>query len=88
MIFKFIRKILQEMEDLSMLPNRSLLLELVTVNMPFGKYKDQLLCNLPIFYLEWFNRKGFPKGKLGILLATIYEIKTNGLEYLLEPLKR
>ena len=76
------------MEDLPMLPNRSLLLELVTVKMPFGKYKDQLLCNLPIFYLEWFNRKGFPKGKLGILLATIYEIKSNGLEYLLEPLKR
>ena len=76
------------MEDLPMLPNRSLLLELVTVNMTFGKYKDQLLCNLPIFYLEWFNRKGFPKGKLGILLATIYEIKTNGLEYLLEPLKK
>ena len=88
MIFKFIRKILQEMKDLSMLPNRSLLLELVTVNMTFGKYKDQLLCNLPVFYLEWFNRKGFPKGKLGILLATIYEIKSNGLEYLLEPLKR
>lgn len=76
------------MEDLPMLPNRSLLLELMTVKMPFGKYKDKLLCNLPVFYLEWFNRKGFPKGKLGILLATIYEIKSNGLEYLLEPLKR
>ena len=71
-----------------MLPNRSLMLELVTVKMPFGKYKDQILCNLPVFYLEWLNRKGFPKGKLGILLATIYEIKTNGLEYLLEPLKK
>lgn len=76
------------MEDLPMLPNRSLLLELVSVKMPFGKYKDQILCNLPVSYLEWFNRKGFPKGKLGILLATIYEIKTNGLEYLLEPLKK
>jgi len=76
------------MEDLPMLPNRSLMLELVTVKMPFGKYKDQILCNLPVFYLEWLNRKGFPKGKLGILLATIYEIKTNGLEYLLEPLKK
>ena len=76
------------MEDLPMLPNSSLLLELVSVKMPFGKYKDQILCNLPVSYLEWFNRKGFPKGKLGILLATIYEIKTNGLEYLLEPLKK
>jgi hypothetical protein len=75
------------MEDLPMTPNSSLLPELVTMRMPFGKYKDQILCNLPVSYLEWFNRKGFPKGKLGMLLATIYEIKSNGLEYLLEPFK-
>jgi uncharacterized protein (DUF3820 family) len=42
---------------------------------------------LPVSYLEWFQRKGFPKGKLGVLLATMYEIKINGLDYLLEPLK-
>ena len=46
------------------------------------------LCNLPVSYLEWFQRKGFPKGKLGMLLETLYEIKINGLEQLLEPLKR
>ena len=56
--------------------------------MPFGKYKGTLLCNLPVSYLEWFQREGFPKGKLGMLLATMYEIKINGLEQLLEPLKR
>jgi uncharacterized protein len=56
--------------------------------MPFGKYKGILLCNLPVSYLEWFAKEGFPQGKLGMLLATIYEIKINGLEYLLEPLKR
>ena len=55
--------------------------------MPFGKYKGTVLCNLPVSYLEWFNRKGFPKGSLGMLLATVYEIKINGLEYLLTPLK-
>jgi uncharacterized protein (DUF3820 family) len=76
------------MEDLPMLPDGSILPELVTMKMPFGKYKDQILCNLPVSYLEWFYRKGFPKGKLGMLLATIYEIKINGLEYLLEPFKR
>ena len=65
-----------------------LLLELVQMKMPFGKYKDRLLCNLPVSYLEWFQRKGFPKGKLGMLLETLYEIKINGLEQLLEPLKR
>ena len=65
-----------------------LLLELVKMKMPFGKYKDTVLCNLPVSYLEWFQRKGFPKGKLGILLATMYEIKINGLEDLLKPLKK
>jgi hypothetical protein len=68
-------------------PNGELLLQLVTMKMPFGKYKGTVLCNLPVSYLEWFQRKGFPKGKLGVLLATIYEIKINGLEQLLVPLK-
>jgi uncharacterized protein (DUF3820 family) len=68
-------------------PNPELLLQLVTMKMPFGKYKDILLCDLPVSYLEWFQRKGFPKGKLGMLLQTIYEIKLNGLSNLLEPLK-
>lgn len=69
-------------------PNPLLLLQLIEVRMPFGKYKGTVLCNLPVSYLEWFNRKGFPKGKLGIQLQTIYEIKLNGLEYLLNNLKK
>lgn len=67
--------------------NKEFLLQLVKMEMPFGKYKGTLLCEIPIFYLEWFQRKGFPKGRLGMLLQTIYEIKLNGLEELLEPLK-
>ncbi len=69
-------------------PNPDLLLQLVQMKMPFGKFKNTLLCDLPVFYLEWFYREGFPEGKLGILLATMYEIKINGLTYLLEPLKK
>jgi uncharacterized protein (DUF3820 family) len=69
-------------------PDPELLMALVTMKMPFGKYKDTVLCNLPVSYLEWFQREGWPKGKLGMLLATIYEIKINGLEKLLDPLKR
>ena len=68
--------------------DRELFIQIVKMSMPFGKYKGILLCNLPVSYLEWFQRKGFPKGKLGILLATVYEIKTNGLEDLLKPLKK
>ena len=58
------------------------------MKMPFGKFKGRLLCDLPVSYLEWFQQKGFPKTKLGILLETIYDIKINGLENLLEPLKK
>ena len=67
--------------------NSNILKSLVTTKMPFGKYKDVLICNLPESYILWFKQNGFPEGKLGILLATMYEIKLNGLEYLLEPLK-
>lgn len=67
--------------------DKEILMTLVKMPMPFGKYKGVLLCNLPENYLVWFNRKGFPEGKLGMLLQTMYEIKLNGLEYLLTPLK-
>lgn len=60
---------------------------LVTTKMPFGKYKDTLICNLPEPYLVWFHQKGFPRGTIGMLLATMYEIKLNGLEYLLTPFR-
>jgi uncharacterized protein (DUF3820 family) len=69
-------------------PKPELLLELVKMKMPFGKYEGWIICNLPVSYLEWFNRKGFPGGKLGMLLQTMYEIKLNGLERLLDPLKK
>ena len=65
-----------------------LLLELVQMKMPFGKYKGWVISSLPESYLVWFHSKGFPPGKLGGLLGTMYEIKLNGLEYLLQPLKK
>jgi uncharacterized protein (DUF3820 family) len=68
-------------------PDPNILLKLVEMKMPFGKYKGTLICDLPVSYLEWFSSKGFPDGQLGMLLRTIYEIKVNGLEYLLKPLR-
>lgn len=65
-------------------PNQ--LLEVVRTPMPFGKYKDTLIYKLPVSYLEWFAQQGFPKGKLGQLLALMHLIKMNGLEHLLRPL--
>lgn len=69
-------------------PQGELLITLVRMKMPYGKYKGRTLCDLPVSYLEWFQRKGFPKDKLGMLLQTLLEIKMNGLEYLLIPLKK
>ncbi len=74
------------MEDNSPQPNGDILIQIVKMEMPYGKYKGTLIYRLPMFYLEWHKRTGFPKGKMGILLETIYEIKLNGLEDLLKPL--
>lgn len=68
--------------------NPQMLIELVSTRMPFGKYKDRILCDLPEPYLVWFHQKGFPSGKIGMLLSALYEIKINGLQYLLEQVKK
>jgi uncharacterized protein (DUF3820 family) len=64
------------------------LTELANARMPFGKYKDRFLIDLPDTYLVWFARQGFPEGKLGRMLASVLEIKVNGLESLVRPLRR
>ena len=58
----------------------------INQTMPFGKYAGRRLFHLPEPYLVWFNKQGFPEGKLGQQLALMYEIKLNGLESIVEPL--
>lgn len=60
---------------------------LVSRTMPYGKYKDRLLADLPGHYLGWFAREGFPKGELGSLIALMYELDHNDLRQLLDPLR-
>ncbi len=60
---------------------------LVSVQMPYGKYKGCLIADLPGQYLNWFARQGFPSGELGRLLALMQEIDHNGLSPLLDPLR-
>jgi uncharacterized protein (DUF3820 family) len=67
--------------------NKEDLLKLAKMPMPFGKYQGRLLIDLPEAYLLWFANKGFPAGELGDLLKLALEIKINGLEELIEPLK-
>ncbi|WP_310503336.1 DUF3820 family protein [Mucilaginibacter sp. X4EP1] len=69
-------------------PDANILIELVQTKMPYGKYKGTLISDLPVYYLEWLHSKGLPPGKLGMLLATAFEIKTNGLTEILFKLKR
>lgn len=64
-----------------------LLKELVTTSMPYGKYAGYLIADIPEHYLMWMAREGLPKGKLGQLLGLMYEIRLNGLEPLLKPLR-
>ena len=72
---------------IELLPDPAILIELVNMRMPFGKYKDCFLIDLPEPYVVWFSQKGFPDGKLGEMLQMVYEIKVNGLEYLFKPLR-
>ncbi len=60
---------------------------LVTLEMPYGKYKGRRIADLPGNYLTWFAREGFPKGEIGRLLALMHEIDHNGLSDLLKPLR-
>jgi uncharacterized protein len=69
-------------------PDSKILIDIVKTQMPFGKYKGTLISDLPVYYLEWLHNKGFPPGKLGMMLATSYEIKINGLTAILFQVKK
>lgn len=68
-------------------PDSKILIEIVQTRMPFGKYKGTMICDLPVYYLEWMHSKGFPPGKMGMLLSSVYEIKVNGLNSILTMVK-
>ncbi len=68
-------------------PDPAYMLKLVEAKMPFGKHAGTLLIHLPEHYMVWFHEVGFPKGELGDMLHTVYEIKLNGLEYLFNPFR-
>lgn len=69
-------------------PDSKILLEIVQTKMPFGKYKGTLISDIPVSYLEWLHNKGFPPGKLGMMLGSVYEIKINGLNSILTMVKQ
>lgn len=59
--------------------------EIALARMPFGRYgpkelkgEGAPLCDLPYEYLEWFERRGFPGGRLGELMEIVYHLKKDG----------
>ena len=74
--------------DLNPTEQRNFLIQLANTKMPFGKYKDTYLIDIPEYYIIWYKQKGFPKGKLGLQMQTVYELKLNGLEHLIKDLRR
>lgn len=68
--------------------DKQFLIDLARTKMPYGKYKDRYLIDLPEHYIVWYHNKGFPKGKLGQMLGLVYELKLNGLEYLVREIRR
>ncbi len=62
------------------------LIKIIQMRMPYGKYKGWYILDLPEPYVVWYHQKGFPTGKLGDMLAVVYEIKLNGLEDMMRPL--
>ncbi len=71
-----------------MLQAKQFLIDLAHTKMPYGKYKDRYLIDLPEYYVVWYHSKGFPKGKLGIMLEQVYELKLNGLEEIIRNIKK
>jgi uncharacterized protein (DUF3820 family) len=68
--------------------SKQFLLKLTKTKMPYGKYKGRYMIDLPEHYIIWYKTKGFPKGQIGEMLATVYELKVNGLEYLVRNLQK
>ncbi|MEO8613520.1 MAG: DUF3820 family protein [Luteolibacter sp.] len=74
---------------------RNLLIEIGKTRMPFGKFgiKDYPPAGVPIIdlppeYLSWFKERGFPKGRLGELMAQVEAIKAVGMDSVFDPIRQ
>jgi uncharacterized protein (DUF3820 family) len=63
--------------------------------MPFGRFGPEKypprglpIYDLPAEYLAWFATKGFPKGRLGDLLNTVYQAKAEGIDSIFDALRQ
>ncbi|MDB4163676.1 DUF3820 family protein [Flavobacteriaceae bacterium] len=71
-----------------MIEDKQFLIDLAKMKMPYGKYKGRYLIDLPEHYLIWYKNKGFPNGKIGKQLESVYEIQLNGLEDIVREVRK
>jgi uncharacterized protein (DUF3820 family) len=74
---------------------RNLLIEIGKTHIPFGKFGIKAyppagvpIIDLPMEYLCWFLERGFPKGRLGELMAQVCEIKSVGMDSVFDPIRK
>ena len=70
------------------------LTQIARTRMPFGKFGPRHfppnglpIYDLPYEYLAYFERKGFPRGRLGELLEFVYKAKRDGADAMFDPLR-
>lgn len=64
--------------------------------MPYGKFGPRHyppngfpIYDLPAEYLMWFaNKGGFPKGRLGMLLKMVYQMKVDGSDMIFDIFRK
>ncbi|MCF7854923.1 MAG: DUF3820 family protein [Candidatus Pacebacteria bacterium] len=64
-------------------------------HMPFGKFGPANfppagvpVYDLPYEYLNYFERKGYPRGQLGKLLKFVHDVKRDGAEEIFGPMRK
>lgn len=74
---------------------KNLLIEIGQTSIPFGKFgiktyppRGVPIMDLPVEYLCWFLERGYPKGRLGELMAQACEIKLVGMDSVFDPIRR
>lgn len=60
---------------------------LASTRMPFGKFAGRLIYDLPLDYLVWFKQKGFPAGRIGVLMRAVCDAKGECGEAIFNPLR-
>lgn len=72
----------------------NLLIEIGKTHISFGKFGIKSyppagvpIMDLPVEYLAWFYERGFPKGRLGELMAQVWEIKSVGMDLVFDPIR-